>query len=188
MLCAGSLKASLCGVAVLGMMLAAPSHAEVEGRGETVMASSELEAFENRAVQILYHHEGQIDEPSLGRKLSQFGGNMVDTELSKALAAGKQAVDGAQSHPFRVKFTLEDLSGDQANYKYVSDNLLPALESFMKRHMRVRPFQFNPLSTWLFSSLRSSTMLAQSAGRWHPDPDLAILHRALHLYLLVCLV
>jgi hypothetical protein len=67
----------------------------------------------------------------------------IPTELSQALDAGKFAVDGAQPHPFGIRFILENLGGNQDNYQYVQNELLPALESMLKRSMRVRPFHTN---------------------------------------------
>jgi hypothetical protein len=223
----GCIHYNICGIAVLGLMLAFPSHAEVVFRGDTDISQEQLKVFEERVVQIFHQKVNPTDKLStgLGRRLSQLfpqpggqpagnffpqpggqpggnffpqpggqpggnffpqpggqpGGNFfpqpggrpggnnfptpggqpgrksfpqpgsgnpppqdinanntVDTDLSRAIDAGRQEVNGAQLQPFNIQFSVQNLSGIQANASYVSDKLLPALDSFFKRSIRVR--------------------------------------------------
>lgn len=117
-------------------------------------------------------------------------GGVIETPLSRALAAGQDAVPGVEPRPFRLAWDVTvgaprglsfGASPDDAQEEldYVQQRLLPALNSFLGRSIRVR-FGLARL-TWLRSICHSGLRWAvhfSSAGGYTcaPPPLLSRTH------------
>ena len=74
-------------------------------------------------------------------------GGLIETPLSRALAAGQDGLRNAEPRPFKLAWQVRmgaslrlgsELENGQETLNYVEQRLLPALNSFMGRSIRVR--------------------------------------------------